>query len=337
MMIYASKIESIITDLSYREIGAYKVHSKIFWNDRNQKCIVLINGTYANIKTESELDDLLKKIQKNYNITKTERLLIVLLGEYAQFRLVTTDIIAIGQTNAKLYDVGGNEIFHKEIEAFRGYCNDQKHLEKRELGKKFGMDGEKAPACCAVICLMIVIFAITYPSNIAEYGISVAQSVLSKNHGSHLFSYMFVHAGFLHLISNAVVLAVIGGIFERRSGSLDFLVVFYFGGVIGGGISLFLQYIMYGIGDKVTVGASGSIFAVAGALTVDIIISRDIIRSDKEKEILFLIVFLILSSIGERTDYLCHVGGYVSGWELYVILWQLKKYRYIKKYGIDME
>ena len=336
-MIYASKIESIITDLSYREIGTYKVHSKIFWNDRNQKCIVLINGTYANIKTESELDDLLKKIQKNYNIAKTDRLLTVLLGENTQFRLVTTDIIAIGQTNAKLYNVGENENFHKEIEAFRVYCNDQKHIQKRALGKKFGIGGEKAPACCAVICLMIVIFAITYPANIAEYGISVAQSVLSKNHESHLFSYMFVHAGFLHLISNAVTLAVIGGIFERRSGSLDFLVVYYFGGVIGGGISLFLQYIMYGIGDKVTVGASGSICAVAGAMTVNIIISKDIISSDRKKEILFLSIFLILSSIGERTDYLCHVGGYVSGWELYVILRELKKYRHIKKYGIDMD
>ena len=336
-MIYESKIESIILELAYRELGTYKVHSKIFWNDREKKGIVLINGFDANIKTESGLKKLTEKIRANYNIVKTDRFLIVLLGGKDQFSLVAKNIIAIGKTDAKLYDVGGNETFHKEMEAFRVYCNDQKRIQKKLLGKKFGMSGENAPACCAVICLMIVIFAITYPSNIAEYGISVAQSVLSKNHESHLFSYMFVHAGFLHLISNAVALAIIGGIFERRSGSLDFLVIFYFGGVIGGGISLFLQYIMYGIGDKVTVGSSGSICAVAGAMTVNIIISKNIISSDRKKEILFLSIFLILSSIGERTDYLCHIGGYVSGWELYVILWQLKKYRNIKKYGIDME
>jgi uncharacterized protein len=75
-----------------------------------------------------------------------------------------------------------------------------------------------------------------------------------------IVTFIFLHAGMSHLISNLTMLLLFGFIFERVSGSRNFLLVFFASGAISGiaGIPLYQSMI----------GASGAIFGLIGALSV---------------------------------------------------------------------
>jgi membrane associated rhomboid family serine protease len=77
-----------------------------------------------------------------------------------------------------------------------------------------------------------------------------------------LFTSLFIHAGFLHLIGNLVFLWVFGRAVENRLGSPLFLFFYLLGGAIAG----LVQCAVSGAGDTTPlIGASGAIAAVLGA------------------------------------------------------------------------
>jgi len=75
-----------------------------------------------------------------------------------------------------------------------------------------------------------------------------------------LFSHMFLHGGWVHIISNQWTLFIFGDNVEDRMGSFRFL-IFYLVGGVGAGI---LQ-ILLGTSNVPSIGASGAIAAVLGA------------------------------------------------------------------------
>ncbi len=76
-----------------------------------------------------------------------------------------------------------------------------------------------------------------------------------------LFTHMFLHGGWFHLISNMWTLAIFGDNVEDRLGSFRFLLFYLLGGVAAGFLQAFLSP------DRLTpaLGASGAIAAVLGA------------------------------------------------------------------------
>jgi len=76
-----------------------------------------------------------------------------------------------------------------------------------------------------------------------------------------LFSALFIHANWLHLLGNMVYLWVFGMPLERRLGGLGMMLVFVFGGALANlFVALRLPELMSPI-----IGASGAISAVVGA------------------------------------------------------------------------
>jgi len=75
------------------------------------------------------------------------------------------------------------------------------------------------------------------------------------------FSYMFLHGGWLHIISNMWVLFIFGDNVEDRLGSLRYL-IFY---LLGGLAAAVLQVVIYVHSTVPSIGASGAIAAVMGA------------------------------------------------------------------------
>ncbi|WP_372845741.1 rhomboid family intramembrane serine protease [Pontiella sp.] len=75
-----------------------------------------------------------------------------------------------------------------------------------------------------------------------------------------LFTYMFVHGGYMHLFVNMLGLFFIGPTVERTIGSYRFFVLYYVSGILGGlGWSLLAQDGTY------CVGASGAVMGILGA------------------------------------------------------------------------
>ena len=82
-----------------------------------------------------------------------------------------------------------------------------------------------------------------------------------------LFSYMFVHGGFSHLLVNMLGLFFIGPVIERTIGSYKFFILYYMSGILGGlAWSLITSLItsVYYPGSY-CVGASGAVMGILGA------------------------------------------------------------------------
>lgn len=77
-----------------------------------------------------------------------------------------------------------------------------------------------------------------------------------------LITFQFLHANLSHLLFNLLALVLIAPVFEDRIGSLRFGILYYVGGVIGGGAFLLINLAQPAI---LLVGASAGISAVFGA------------------------------------------------------------------------
>ncbi len=85
--------------------------------------------------------------------------------------------------------------------------------------------------------------------------------VILRNWWFQVFTYMFMHGSFWHLLFNMLGLFFFGVQVERRIGSNEFLLFYLLSGVVAGLFSL-LVYWLTGAYAVSLVGASGAVFAV---------------------------------------------------------------------------
>ena len=74
---------------------------------------------------------------------------------------------------------------------------------------------------------------------------------------------MFIHAGFWHLFGNMLVLFFFGRALTMLVGENKFLLVYFVGGIFGN-----ILYLLLSEPLSIAVGASGAVYAIAGALVV---------------------------------------------------------------------
>ena len=92
----------------------------------------------------------------------------------------------------------------------------------------------------------------------APHGISLGQAMVP------LFTSMFLHGGWLHLLGNMLFLWVFGGAVEEALGHFHYL-IFY----LVCGVGSALAHTAFNLGSKVpTIGASGAISGVMGAFII---------------------------------------------------------------------
>ncbi len=128
-----------------------------------------------------------------------------------------------------------------------------------------------------------------------------------------LISSMFVHADFAHFACNMFVLFTLGQTFERALGHVRMIVIYMLSG-LGGSAAVMLFEDEY----TLTVGASGAIFGVIGALLVYMLRHR---RYDLAKNIVIsLFINLAITFTSETISVGGHVGGLIAGLALGLIL-----------------
>ena len=131
-----------------------------------------------------------------------------------------------------------------------------------------------------------------------------------------LMSAAFLHYGFIHLGLNMLALYWFGPLLERLVGSLRFLLLYLAAGLAGSGGALWLSP------NDITVGASGAIFGILGALLV--LEQRRMISSGGQ--ILVLIVLnLLLSATLPGISIGGHLGGLVAGIVCMVLYLQFRR------------
>ena len=142
--------------------------------------------------------------------------------------------------------------------------------------------------------------------NLLYYG-AVQRSYVSSGEWYRLFTCIFIHASVLHLLLNMYALYVIGSQMESFIGKLKFLVVFIISGLIGSLTSIIFS-------TSVSVGASGAIFGVLGAMLYFAYHYRLILGNSLKHEIIPVIIAnLLIGFLIPGVDIMAHVGGLVGG------------------------
>ena len=139
-----------------------------------------------------------------------------------------------------------------------------------------------------------------------------------------IFSSMFMHAGWLHLLGNMLYLWIFGDNVEDNFGHAKFLVFYLLCGIA----ATFAQLVFNMNSNIPNLGASGAIAGVLGAYIllfprgqVRVLMGRALIPMPALVVIGFWIVLQLISGVGSISNtaetggvaYMAHIGGFVAG------------------------
>ncbi len=160
------------------------------------------------------------------------------------------------------------------------------------------------------------IFTFSVPSLFAFGGLN-QEIVMERNEWFRFFTAPLLHANFMHIFCNSIVLFFGGMILEEIVGSIWLLTIF-FGGAFGGSL------ISFEIGDahRISVGASGAIMAIlASAMILARKLPDKLTRSNAQSGALRILLPALIPQIGSNVDYLAHFGGAIAGTIIGLILY----------------
>lgn len=193
--------------------------------------------------------------------------------------------------------------------------------------------------------LMIIngaVFLVQFISGLTGCGDSSVMNTFGLSHAGlvqnhriwQLFTYMFIHGGFLHILFNLFALWMFAGELEKMWGSRRFL-KYYLSCGVGAGLFIALMnwYVFRttGFSHSVTIGASGAIYGI--------LLAYGMTWPDRKVLLYFLfpvkmkylvIIFGLLEFFGTFSDqgtgisHVGHLGGLISG---FLILF-LYRYRH---------
>lgn len=119
-----------------------------------------------------------------------------------------------------------------------------------------------------------------------------------------LLTSVFLHGSWLHLAFNMYVLYVLGPPLERLLGHARFLVLFLVSG-LGGAVASFT----FSVPNTVSVGASGAIFGLMGALVV----AGRHLRADITQVLILIGINVVIGFLAPGVDWRAHLGGLLTG------------------------
>ncbi|XRP96509.1 rhomboid family intramembrane serine protease [Methanocaldococcus sp. 16A] len=166
------------------------------------------------------------------------------------------------------------------------------------------------------ICIVVFIISVFMPQ---LYYYFALWPNLFTNMPWQIITSMFMHADITHLLVNMFVLFIFGTYLENMVGSKKYLLIFLLSGIVGN-----LAYIIYAYltGDyNPSVGASGAIFGIMGALAIlsphlkVVVFPLPIPVSIRVAVAIFALIDLILLPYSLKTGiaHITHLAGLITG------------------------
>lgn len=144
-----------------------------------------------------------------------------------------------------------------------------------------------------------------------QMGAMVIPCDFSASSCLRLFTSLFLHFGFTHLMSNMVSLYVMGSFLEERTGHLRFLVLYLAGGIAGNLVS---WYWYTATGETViSAGASGAISSLLGATAAMTLLRKKEMRGISLPRLLIAVLLVMIPRSDASIDLAAHIGGLAAG------------------------
>ncbi|MEI7612859.1 MAG: rhomboid family intramembrane serine protease [Betaproteobacteria bacterium] len=155
-------------------------------------------------------------------------------------------------------------------------------------------------------------FARTPADKLLSWGGNAASEV-QKGEYWRLLTASFLHGSFLHVAMNMLGLYSAGVAVERIYGKRLYSLIYLASGLMGSVLSLY-----FSAQNVVSVGASGAVFGVTGALLVAVSLNRDTLpKAFSQQTISGMVLFIVYSLIQgfsiQGIDNAAHIGGLAGG------------------------
>lgn len=178
----------------------------------------------------------------------------------------------------------------------------------------------------AILAILVVVFLAIFaadqtvpfyePNPVLTFGVLDYDSILRNGEFYRLFTAMFLHLSWAHLLFNGYALYTLGRGLESVMGHARFLIIYLISGLSG---SIF----SFVIGRGASAGASGAIFGLFGAELVFMYRHRALLGKAADNAIRQLLILAALNlglgfltaaaPGGIRIDNWGHIGGLVGG------------------------
>ena len=167
-----------------------------------------------------------------------------------------------------------------------------------------------------IISICVAMFVLCFfvgngPSDVKTLVFMGANSSYYTKAGEYyrLLTCIFLHAGFAHIICNMYSLIVIGPQVESFYGKLKYLFIFLVSGICGSILSL-----VFSSSNIVSVGASGAIFGLLGAIIYFGYHYRVYLGNVLKSQIIPVIILnLVIGFMISGIDNFAHIGGLIGG------------------------
>jgi membrane associated rhomboid family serine protease len=148
-----------------------------------------------------------------------------------------------------------------------------------------------------------------------SYASSYSPLIKQENQFYRFLSATYQHAGLWHLAINMFSLFLIGRFFEGMYGKMRFFVIYTIAGFAS---TLFSFFSNFSFTFTTSVGASGSLFGLIGALLAFALLSKDRLDPGYRKSLLNNLLFiiglnLVIGFTVSGVDNIGHIGGLIGG------------------------
>ena len=333
-------VHYFITEENYNPIVVNGVKDEI-WLENSEGPYYIVRINSNNIFNKEQLDfdhfkteNIVKQIKKktfSFNVNT----LNILLDLNEDLKLENVKNIV----DAPIYDENTNTITNESIlEAFPNInekllkdakgidlminvtkdINEKTEKENRQYEKTFSTKKIYVTNIIMGICILCFLITIVFgglgsladvPTNILALLGANNINFLKSGEIWRLLSYMFLHGSLIHLLVNMYSLYLIGTQIENYYGKTKYIIIYIISGICGGLLSA------VGIGaNAISVGASGAIFGLLGALAYFGYHYRLYLGNVLKTQIIPVIAInLLIGVMLTGIDNFCHIGGLVGG------------------------
>lgn len=167
------------------------------------------------------------------------------------------------------------------------------------------------------LMLAVVLFTGGFTlENLTRLGGLIPSKLTADDEFYRILSAMFLHGSVIHFLANSYFLFHVGALLERLLGHQRFSLIYFLSG-IGSGLLVWAL----GEPETVTIGASGALFGILGALLLLSFVRKSWFTPQGVNTIRTLtIINLIFTLIIPNISVWGHLGGFITGFILIFFL-----------------
>lgn len=176
----------------------------------------------------------------------------------------------------------------------------------------------------ALVSVNVILFVICTFTGDLLYNIGTfsVMDLIENGEWHRIFTSSFLHADIRHLVSNMLILYYIGNVVEKCIGHLPYMIIYFLSDLSGNIFSA--GYELYSQNYVSSIGASGAVFGIEGALLMLALLNRGRITEITAGRLAFAIAFsLYCGFTSTYVNNMAHIGGVLMGFAAAGIFWLL--------------